>query len=47
MQEIEIAVEVAKTQEEEKKQEVKNYVTPEVGEQIREIVKRAHTNIAR
>jgi biopolymer transport protein ExbB/TolQ len=41
-QEIEIATEIAKAQ-----QEVKNYVTPEVSEQIREIVKRAHTNIAR
>lgn len=46
-QEIEIATEIAKAQEEDKKQEVKNYVTPEVSEQIREIVKRAHTNIAR
>ena len=36
-QEIEIASEVAKIKEEDKKPELKNYITPEVSEQIREI----------
>ncbi len=39
--------EILATTEGEKKEEKKNYITPEESEQIREIAKRAHTNISR